>query len=60
MHNLTGELSSGGSAMLAARGEGMLSWIEDNSFVVDEKTTATPEVISRLFYIFCVENALNY
>ncbi|XP_023531069.1 uncharacterized protein LOC111793430 [Cucurbita pepo subsp. pepo] len=37
------ELSSGGSAMLAARGEGMLSWIEDNSFVVDEKTTATPE-----------------
>lgn len=37
------ELSSGGSAMLAARGEGIFSWIDDDSFIVDEKTTANPE-----------------
>ncbi|KAL0560104.1 hypothetical protein IC582_000498 [Cucumis melo] len=37
------ELSGGGSAMLAARGEGLLSWIEDDSFIVDETATAIPE-----------------
>ncbi|XP_038895632.1 uncharacterized protein LOC120083819 isoform X1 [Benincasa hispida] len=37
------ELSDGGSAMLAARGEGLLSWIEDDSFIVDETGTAIPE-----------------
>ncbi|XP_038895633.1 uncharacterized protein LOC120083819 isoform X2 [Benincasa hispida] len=38
------ELSDGGSAMLAARGEGLLSWIEDDSFIVDETGTAIPEL----------------
>lgn len=52
MHYLSGELSSGGSAMLAARGEGIFSWIDDDSFIVDEKTTANPEVISRLLIVF--------
>lgn len=37
------ELSGGGPAMLAARGEGLLSWIEDDSFIVDETATAIPE-----------------
>ncbi|XP_038887536.1 uncharacterized protein LOC120077652 [Benincasa hispida] len=36
-------LSGGGSAMLAARGEGLLSLIEDDSFIVDETATAIPE-----------------
>lgn len=59
MHNLTGELSGGGSAMLAARGEGLLSWVEDDSFIVDETATSIPEVISRLLIFLCVENNIK-
>ncbi|KAL4022916.1 hypothetical protein IC575_016662 [Cucumis melo] len=34
--------------MLAARGEGLLSWIEDDSFIVDEIVTAIPEGVGVL------------
>ncbi|KAA0041447.1 hypothetical protein E5676_scaffold205G00920 [Cucumis melo var. makuwa] len=34
--------------MLAARGEGLLSWIEDDSFIVDEIVTAIPEAVWAL------------
>lgn len=45
--------------MLAARGEGLLSWIEDDSFIVDETATAIPEVISWLLVFLCVENNIK-
>lgn len=52
MNYLTGDLISGGSAMLTVMGEGMLSWTEDDSFIVDEKATVNPEVITRLLIFF--------
>ncbi|KAA0036536.1 importin subunit alpha-like [Cucumis melo var. makuwa] len=34
--------------MLAARGKGLLSWIEDDSLIVDETATAIPEAVWAL------------
>jgi len=31
--------------MLVVRGEGIVSWVGDDNFVVDDKTTGNPEVI---------------
>lgn len=36
--------------MLAVRGEGILSWTGNDNFVVEDITTATPEVIAFLLF----------
>ncbi|KAI9086653.1 hypothetical protein K1719_031247 [Acacia pycnantha] len=40
---LSGEFNEGVSAMLAVRGEGILSWVGDDNFVVEDKTSGTHE-----------------
>ncbi|XP_054811504.1 protein ECERIFERUM 16 [Prosopis cineraria] len=40
---LSGEFNEGLSAMLAVRGEGILSWFGDDNFVVEDKTSGTHE-----------------
>ncbi|XP_028807842.1 uncharacterized protein LOC114762513 [Neltuma alba] len=40
---LSGEFNEGLSAMLAVRGEGILSWVGDDNFVVEDKTSGTHE-----------------
>lgn len=45
MNLVTGEYGVGFGSMLAVRGEGMLSWVGDDNFVVEDKATANHEVI---------------
>ena len=46
MWSLTaGDFNVGLSYMLAVRGEGILSWIGDENFVVEDKTNAIHEVL---------------
>ncbi|KAF5481369.1 hypothetical protein F2P56_002026 [Juglans regia] len=40
---MPGEFNQGLGAMLSVRGEGILSWIGDNNFVVEDETVATHE-----------------
>ncbi|KAG4967803.1 hypothetical protein HKD37_12G033900 [Glycine soja] len=40
---LPGEFGVGLSSMLVVRGEGIVSWVGDDNFVVDDKTTGNPE-----------------
>ncbi|KAF7805982.1 phosphorelay protein [Senna tora] len=40
---LSGEFNEGVRAMLAVRGEGILSWIGDDNFLVEDKTSGTHE-----------------
>lgn len=44
----TGEFNVGLGSMLAVRGEGILSWIGDDNFVVEDKTAGNQEVICSL------------
>ena len=44
----TGEFNVGLGSMLAVRGEGILSWVGDDNFVVEEKTGGNQEVIYSL------------
>lgn len=53
MANLTGELNQGLGPMLSVRGEGVLSWIGSDNFVVEDKTAATHEVVSIPHLLFC-------
>ncbi|KAK4577675.1 hypothetical protein RGQ29_027976 [Quercus rubra] len=43
MANLTGEFNQGLGPMLSVRGEGILLWIGNDNFVVEDKTAATHE-----------------
>ena len=45
MSILTGEFNQGLGPMLSVRGEGVLSWIGNDNFVVEDKTAATHEVV---------------
>lgn len=45
---LAGEFNEGVSAMLTIRGEGILSWIGDDNFVVEDKTSGTHEVFKSM------------
>lgn len=38
--------------MLSVRGEGILSWIGNNNFVVEDKTAAAHEVVYTCFLLF--------
>ncbi|XP_041004795.1 uncharacterized protein LOC121249975 [Juglans microcarpa x Juglans regia] len=40
---MPGEFNQGLGAMLSVRGEGILSWVGDNNFVVEDETVATHE-----------------
>ena len=40
--------------MLAVRGEGILSWTGNDNFVVEDRTTATPEVIAFLLFVIFI------
>ena len=40
--------------MLAVGGEGILSWIGNDNFVVEDRTTATPEVIAFLLFVIFI------
>jgi hypothetical protein len=50
MANLTGEFNQGLGPMLSVRGEGILSWIGDNNFVVEDKIAATHEVVHYICF----------
>ena len=45
MSILTGEFNQGLGPMLSVRGEGVLLWIGNDNFVVEDKTAATHEVV---------------
>jgi hypothetical protein len=51
MANLTGEFNQGLGPMLSVRGEGILSWIGDNNFVVEDKIAATHEVVHYIYIL---------
>lgn len=42
---MTEEFKLGVGSLLSVRGEAILSWIGANSFIVEDETTASPEVI---------------
>lgn len=43
-----GEFNEGVAAMLEVKGEGILSWIGDDNFVVEDKTSGAHEVFKSL------------
>ena len=50
---MTGEFNQGLGPMLSVRGEGILSWIGDDNFVVEDKTAATHEVVYFIYLLLC-------
>lgn len=47
---MLGGFVPGMGSMLSVRGEGILSWVGDDNFVVEDKTTAFQEVTYFYFY----------
>ncbi|KAI4322726.1 hypothetical protein L6164_022393 [Bauhinia variegata] len=56
---LSGEFNEGLSSMLAVRGEGILSWIGEDNFIVEDKTSGTREAPFLSLNLYALAESLE-